>query len=39
MQEGSTLSMTGKVYIFFIVDNAQKKENDSEYDIIQRIFK
>ena len=25
--------------IFFIDDNAQKKENNSEYDIIQRIFK
>ena len=24
---------------FFIDDNAQKIENNSEYDIIQRIFK
>ena len=25
--------------ICFIDDNAKKKENNSEYDIIQRIFK
>ena len=44
----TTYDVTGQCYglgagthcnICFIDDNCQKKENNSEYDIIQRIFK